>query len=183
MRNVFPLLLLLSGCYAVPESLPRFPGVPIEAGSSCAPSRVEPVACVLDGDTFDVGACGDDGERIRMLGVDAPEIAHDPDPADCYGDRAAQVLDLELDGQEVLLTFDEVCEGEFGRTLAWVFLGVDEDDEDAVPVNLNLWLVENGLARVYREFESEDSRYFADLEAAERSAQDREIGLWGACTE
>ena len=59
----------------------------------CADARLEPAACIVDGDTFDLATCAEtnavDSERVRMLGVDAPEVAHGDEPADCYGAEAS----------------------------------------------------------------------------------------------
>ena len=68
-----------------------------DAGWAGMPSRNILVRTVLDGDTIIVSANDTvrapdgaplDGERVRLLGIDAPEIAHNGDPADCWGDNA-----------------------------------------------------------------------------------------------
>jgi endonuclease YncB( thermonuclease family) len=68
------LPLLLAACYDPPD-LPPFEGVPIVAAppEGCRPDQDEEILCTVDGDTFDIGNCGEGGERFRMLGVDAPE--------------------------------------------------------------------------------------------------------------
>lgn len=195
MRAPLPgLCLLLIGCYAVPDPpLPPYEGVPIESTDfACAPARTELVACTIDGDTFDVGQCGNDAERVRLLGIDAPETAKEDSPADCYGPEAEDALRDVLEGKEVFLEFDDTCEGAFGRTLAWVFLLPTEEnvedepvlfpDEDASdPVNLSVWMAEQGYARLFEEFEFESLRYADDLEEAAGYAEQRGFGLWGAC--
>lgn len=182
MRLPALFVLLAAGCYAVPEDLPGFEGVPVEQTNSCAPSRTAPVACVIDGDTLDINRCGDDtvGERIRLLGINAPEVASDEAPAECFGPQAEDALDDLLTGRDVRLEFDLECEDAFGRTLAWVF--VEDEDEDE-PINASLWLVENGLARIFDEFEFDDIRYASLLRNAEESARASDAGLWGACEE
>ncbi|MFN7143665.1 MAG: thermonuclease family protein, partial [Myxococcota bacterium] len=65
--------------------------VDIVAGEHCAPDREVEIACVLDGDTFQVGECG--GESVRLLGVAAPEIAHNDSEVDeCWGPESASWL-------------------------------------------------------------------------------------------
>ncbi|UUW88596.1 thermonuclease family protein [Pimelobacter simplex] len=52
------------------------------------------VTAVLDGDTIRVETTG--GRqlgRIRRLGIDAPEVAHPPEPAECYADQATDMLE------------------------------------------------------------------------------------------
>lgn len=171
-----------------PESFPTF----LEGEGACAPARTERVACTLDGDTFDVGACGEEvGERIRMLGINAPEIAHD-EPAECYGDIAATALRELIDGRSVVLTFDFECidDPRYGRTLAYVYF---EPDDAVVPdgdtgasastyVLANEWMLQEGYARLAPEFwTTEDIRLLPELVAAEQRAREQGIGLWGAC--
>lgn len=181
MRVCAPLLLLVA-CYSVPEDLPTFDGVPLQGTESCAPTRTERVDCVLDGDTFDIRRCGDDeiGERIRVLGIDSPELAGDGGPAECYAEEARQALDALIDDTTVTLEFDRDCTGEFGRTLAWVFVS-DVDEPDDAAINVSLWMAREGYARLYTEFEFDTLRYAQQLRVAERSAQSARVGLWGAC--
>lgn len=174
------LLLLLPGCYQRPDVLPDVPDrIPfVETG--CAPSREAMVACTLDGDTFDVGRCGQDqGERIRMLGIDAPEIAHE-EPAQCWGNFAADQLRAELSGQRVTLSFDVECLDPFGRTLAYVWLD-DPSDTAEEPVLVNEWMLSHGYARLFDEDWVAPLRIQALLDDAERDARARGLGLWGVC--
>ncbi len=181
MRRLLPLLVL-AACYRVPVDLPPYDGVPITESNTCAPSRVETVDCVLDGDTFDITRCGDDvlGERFRMLGIDAPEVAHEGNPAECFAQEATDALEDRILGKDVLLEFDITCEGAFGRTLAWVFLVDPESEEEE---NLNVWMVESGLVRLYEEFDFDKLRYVNELQAAADAASAGNVGLWGACSD
>ena len=186
--------------------------IPIEGPlQSCAPPQLADVACVLDGDTFDIGACGETlGERIRMLGVDAPEIAHAPEPADCHGDAAFNAAVELLGTRRVTLTFDNTCIGIYGRTLAYVWLeGADLDDvrdlpgvEDLIDTSggatadtdeptdeptderllVNEWLIAQGHAiRFEEDFGEGPLRYEGALRSAEASAEANARGLWTEC--
>jgi len=166
----------------------------------CADPRIESASCVIDGDTFDLAACGEtvEGEgpeRIRLLGVDAPEVAHGDDPADCFGTEASDYLTDLLRGRTLHLEFDEECEGNFGRTLAWVFIHGDADDPlreeleiyDSLGVNddgsfevlVNELVVRAGYANLYDDMD--DGRYNARLYEAAQQAASGEEGLWGVC--
>jgi endonuclease YncB( thermonuclease family) len=184
--------LLLTGCwYTPPEDLRCDPedtdcplldevpivGPPVVGFEPCAPEREESVACVLDGDTFDVEACGDNGERIRMLGIDAPEVAHGEDPAECWGYEASAELERLLTSEDVLLTFDWECEGIYNRTLAYVWLEQEGDDSLLV----NQWMLEEGHARLFEEDFGQPIQLKDDFEAAQDVARARGLGLWGAC--
>ncbi len=122
------------------------------------------VGQVLDGDTFDLTT----GERIRMLGVDAPERST---PAECWGTEAFNFLDTKLDGQTIRLEYDVERYDAFGRTLAWVYLG-----EELV----NATLVSEGHACVLIIPPNGQTRQ-SYLEALELQAQTSNRGLWAAC--
>jgi len=179
--RLFAPLLLLAGCYS-PPTLPLVDEVPIVASNRCASAREAIVACVIDGDTFDVGQCGEGGERIRMLGIDAPEIAHPPEPTECWADNAHEELRRKIEGRTVFLTFDKDCVGVFGRTLAYVWLGarsgggVDESTYEFV----NDQLIRDGHVYIFDE-EFGDLLYRDDFLRSRDLAQALGVGLWGAC--
>lgn len=75
-----PVLLLAAGCYQIPDAIPPGrPDVPMVPDGACDTQREGIAACTIDGDTFDLGTCGQNfgGERFRLLGINAPEIAHE----------------------------------------------------------------------------------------------------------
>jgi hypothetical protein len=88
------------------------------SSSEASPGYVEPLASctVTDGDTIRCGA-----ERIRLLGIDAPELpghcrsGRDCAPGDPYASTAS--LRAALSGE---LTIERVGEDRYGRTLARV---------------------------------------------------------------
>lgn len=171
----------LAGC-GVPDTLPDWEdSVPIEGDiPSCAPPRDVRVACVVDGDTLDVGQCGeDDGERIRLLGVNAPELAHDDAPAECWADLATAQLERLVLGIDITLTFDAECEDIYGRTLAYLWIPAPEDEEEDLLVNEELLL--EGHVRLYDEEWVDDLRHQTRLEDAEAEARAKGLGLWAAC--
>lgn len=177
MRASIAVALLAGGCWYNPPDLPLIDDVPIVPKGSCANERTAHVACVLDGDTFDVGGCGGDNERIRMLGIDAPEIAHEDSPADCYGPEAEVELRRLLAGAEVLLSFDQECVGFYGRTLAYVWLDVGEEEL----LNVNEYMLLEGYARVYDEDFGNPIALKDEFLVAQSVAQARGLGLWSAC--
>lgn len=163
---------------------------------ACAPGRRARVACAIDGDTFDLDVCGS-GERVRVLGIDAPEVGHDGAASECGADAASRAL-AHLEGLTVTLAFGDTCEDTFGRTLAWPWLerrdaedllGVElatqaravlDDAEDA-PVLLSVAFLRAGLVRRYDPAWAEPTRYDGPLADAEQQARAAGAGLWGAC--
>ncbi len=124
------------------------------------------VDTVSDGDTIHLS----DGRRVRLVQIDAPEMADE----ECYAKEATSVLaKLAPLGGTVMLRHDPVLENRdrFGRVLAYVFKG---------GTNLNLRLVELGAAAPYF-YDGGRGRYASRLLEAARAAKRDHRGLWGAC--
>lgn len=79
------------------------------------------VTQVIDGDTIEIDR--GKGERVRLIGIDTPEVGRDTIEPDSDGWQATMFLFklLEQDPQ-VKLKFDEEREDKYGRTLAYVYL-------------------------------------------------------------
>jgi micrococcal nuclease len=169
-------MLLLLGCNSWLDR------VDILAGERCSADREEYVWCGLDGDTIKVGESCDLGESIRMLGVDAPEIAHsETEVAECYGPEAASWTASMLEGEDIRLEFDTVCTDAYERTLAYVWwpgpnILSSSDGEDVL---LNERIIRDGYAEVYEDFD--DIRWAPILYDAQASATASGRGLWSAC--
>jgi micrococcal nuclease len=150
---------------------------PEEDETWCASSRYVTEACALDGDTFVLGDCGATDqltERVRILGIDTPEIQYGGEEGECYAEEAHDYLSSLLKRPKIRLDFDQECTGYYGRTLAHVV--IEDDCEDLLVSQL---IVGKGYGTVY---ESDDGhRYYDRLMAAQERAQAEGAGLWGAC--
>lgn len=128
---------------------------------------------VVDGDTF---YCTPDGTaeslKVRMIGIDTPEIAHD-DAAECYGNQAWAYTGDVLAGRLAWLTFDEELYDDYDRALAYVF----RDDSDAGFVNRHLARQGYATPLTIRPNDSFESEIEADAQAAASEG----LGLWSAC--
>jgi len=122
------------------------------------------VARVYDGDTFRTTR----GERVRLLGINTPEIAHNRQREQIMGHEAAIRLQQLITGKIVRISFDKVRQDDYGRTLAHIYLR-DNSWVDAQ-------LVREGLAHVYT-FEP-NHRWTQTLLVAERQARAARIGIW-----
>jgi micrococcal nuclease len=72
------------------------------------------VVRIVDGDTLEVG----DDERVRLIGIDTPEVH----PGECYADEASRHLEQLLPrGTAVRLSYDAERHDRYGRTLAYVY--------------------------------------------------------------
>lgn len=198
MVHSLTLIALLSGCFYSVEAPgivapPTIDSVPVLASGTCAPERYSWVGCTIDGDTMDLQGCGGESERVRLVGVAAPEIAHPDAPAECYGDESAAALDRLVTGREVVLSFDRECKGIYGRTLAYIWLPLSDaevasyaDDvqllDDGTPVLLvNTWMIGQGYAKVYPEERFGEVLLQDAFDAAESQASARGVGMWNAC--
>ena len=74
---------------------------------------------VVDGDTIIVDKIG----RVRLIGVNTPEIPHSGQPGQKGGEDAATFTRKLLTGKEVALEYDSMLHDKFGRTLAYVIMG------------------------------------------------------------
>lgn len=179
MRAVYVTLVLGAGCVGVPPEIDPFAPLPFEQGVACAPPRLDRVACVIDGDTVSLGACpAAQGERVRLLGIDAPETEKPGQPRECFADEATVALRQLIDQRTIRLEFDWACDDVFGsRTLAYLWL----DDGDA-PLLVNAWMLERGYARRYDNSALEGDIYYGDvLDDAQARASALGVGLWGVC--
>ena len=126
------------------------------------------VVSVTDGDTLRLLVGGED-LRVRLIGVDTPEVRN---PAECYSDEATAALTaLAPVGSTVGYAYDLERQDQYERDLLYLTA--------ADGTLINLALVEGGAGRAVL-FEPND-RFWDALQQAERSAQSRSAGLWGAC--
>jgi micrococcal nuclease len=136
------------------------------------PSDVGVVRHVVDGDTIDVDI-GGHRERVRLIGIDTPEIEHPGQPAECYGDDATALTRELVDGEEVRLSRDVEPRDDYGRLLAYVHRSRDG-------LFLNAALVEAGAAEILRI--EPNVTYAVDLANLAAQARRAGRGLWGpAC--
>jgi len=147
---------LISGCHA---------------SDPAATGSLLPVVSVADGDTITVAVNGVD-ERVRLIGIDAPELHNPTEPTECFAQESADFARGMLAGRSVRLVADPSQDDrdKYGRLLRYVFLPAG--------INVNATLVESGFAYEY----SYDNRYqFRDeFLADQRSAQSGGVGLWSA---
>ncbi len=129
---------------------------------------------VVDGDTIIV-ALNNQEERIRMIGVDAPEsVSLNEEENTVWGQSASEYTKSVLEpGTKIWLTFDIEERDQYGRMLAYIWL--DSDTE-----NLNhlfqKQLIEEGYALAIRY--EPNTKYAAELYATMEGAISARKGLW-----
>lgn len=122
------------------------------------------VTHVSDGDTVHVAGVG----RVRLLGIDAPELGSGFERAAPFAVEARERLQALVLRRWVRLECDRTRRDSYGRHLAYVFVGGREF--------VNAQLVREGLARVSVRTRL---RYWDELRQAEDEAQARRRGMWG----
>ena len=129
---------------------------------------------VVDGDTIIVRVGGRE-ERVRYIGVNAPELANLERGVDAEcGALEAALANRELvEGRSVALERDVTDRDRFGRLLRHVW--VDRDGWRLVTEAL----VDSGAIRA-RSYPPDTSRD-PQLDAAERAARLSGRGMWGSC--
>lgn len=120
---------------------------------------------VVDGDTLVL----DGGERVRLIGVDTPELHHPRKPVEYFAQEASDYVRRRVQGQRVRLEYDQQRRDRYGRTLAYVFM--------ADGTFLNLRIIEQGYGFAYTKYPFR-SDYMARFRAAERAARVGSRGLW-----
>lgn len=146
---------------------------------STRPADVGTVIGVVDGDTVDI-EIGGRGERVRLLGIDTPEVYVDDGrgPAECFGPEAsAFTSELLAEGSDVRLERDVVGRDDYGRLLAYVYLLADGEVTGGNMVNKTI--VRQGFARPL--IIAPNGAHAALLVAAATAAEADDLGLWSAC--
>jgi endonuclease YncB( thermonuclease family) len=180
-RSILPLALLLLVCCssASAENYYRWQDNrgstyfgDVAPENAVNPQRVElnlqqplyVVERVIDGDTIVVQHAG----KVRLLGINTPEIAHRDRAEEPLGKEAHQRLKQLLDGNKVYLEFDQQRRDKYQRLLAHVRL---EDD-----TNINELLLREGLARAL--FLQPNMKHLKRYYQVESKAQEKKRGLW-----
>ena len=119
---------------------------------------------VFDGDTVLL----DDDAKVRLLGINTPEIESSKKGEEPVAAKAKQYLQSLIAGKKVRLETDAVEYDKYQRKLAHLFT---EDGE-----HLNLILVEQGLATV--NIHPPNLLHLERLIQAQQVAEKRSIGIW-----
>ena len=147
------------------------------------------VVNVVDGDTIDVTYSDGSKTRIRILGIDAPELSgntpdeyggRDTECLDDWGRKTRELVKKRLgcsdwdcpEGKKVKVELDPAAEkhDRYDRLLAYVYVSNND---------LGSMLLEEGMARVWQP--PPDIARIDDYFAMEEEAQSNREGLW-ACT-
>jgi len=120
---------------------------------------------VYDGDTIQLS----DGRKIRLIGINTPEISHNKKAAQAYSQQALQYLKTRLTGEDRLfLTWDKDKRDKYSRYLAYVSLA-DGSDVQAESIS-------QGLAMSI--VVPPNDQYLACYRQLESTARKQKRGIW-----
>lgn len=142
--------------------------LPLVLASASAQTDDCAVVHVVDGDTIHV-QCGARVEKVRYIGMDAPEIHHPLWGAEPGGREAAALNRRLVGGRHVRLELDVRARDQYGRLLAYVWAG---------DLMVNAELVRLGYAQVMTV--PPNVRYQALFLKLQREARAAGRGLWAA---
>ncbi len=136
-----------------------------EKDSFSDPGEGTYVLGVVDGDTIIL----EGGERVRYIGVDAPETVDPSSPVECFGRQAAYENKSLVAGKRVRMEGDALDKDKNGNLLRYVWVG---------DTFVNDYMIREGFAHSDSAAGSQYSYQFAE---AESEAKKEMKGLWKAC--
>jgi micrococcal nuclease len=178
VRRLIPLFLIFSIGLFVGLKISQYREVrllhsPSQENNKAVSAKV---LYVIDGDTLDVVIDGKK-ERVRLIGIDAPEMAYEEKQADCFAKQSKEFLREMLDGKTVQLESDPTQDNrdKYERLLRYIFV---EDGTD-----VNRFMIAGGFAREYT-YLGIPYRHQKEFQEAELEAKNKKLGLWaeGACS-
>lgn len=117
---------------------------------------------VIDGDTVEVLVAGQQSERVRLLGIDAPESKQE------FGQNSKQSLENCVAGGPVTVSYNET--DRYGRLLGKVIAG---------GVDCNYDQIKTGSAWHYKQYQKGQPAGDATMySASELQAKNAQVGLW-----
>ena len=128
---------------------------------------------VVDGDTVDVRLSTGAKRRVRMIGIDTPEVYG---TVECGGPGASRSLKKKLPkGTRVRLVSDptQARKDRYGRLLRYVV-------KSSTGADMNKVQLSQGWARVY-VYANDPFKRVAGYRKAQRSAKAHDRGIWGLC--
>lgn len=171
ITGAFVIAITMTSCCG--DSVPMTPPIPPTSTIqvTAVPDAVKmTVTRVIDGDTVDVSSGGGATERVRILGIDTPEVYGG---VECWGPEASRFATATLLDREVTIEYDPTQgrRDQFGRVIAYVILADGAD--------YSTLAAREGTARSY-VFRKPVQRH-DQIVTAELQAMQERRGLWGSC--
>ncbi len=164
MKRFVPFFFLFAAFLlglSVGKAIPPSPQSPVSKASPTPTPKPDyyKVTRVLDGDTIEISS----GERVRYHAIDAPENNEK------WGTVAYKTNRDLVEGKTVRIEIDRPARDQYGRILAFIWIG---------DTMINERLVDDGLAKVFLIKGEAKPKYLSRLQAAEDRAKGATRGLW-----
>ena len=161
------IMISISGCVFFPEKV----------ADDLEVTRVR-VTRIVDGDTIYVRFSSGLEEKVRLIGVDAPEINHPTKGKEPFGVESAEYAYDMLDNIVAWLEFDEGERDQYGRMLAYLWLEKPEaaSETEIRAKMFNARLLLDGFAR--QVIFQPNIKYVEYFSAFVNEARRDKRGLW-----
>lgn len=127
------------------------------------------VSRVYDGDTVDVRLASGETHKVRLIGIDSPEMDDEREAVLFFAHMAKRFAFYHLYDKEVRLTYDWERRDAYGRTLAYIAL-----DDGTL---FNELIIKAGFAHAFTKYPYRDDMR-ALFRKAEKQARRYKRGLW-----
>lgn len=124
------------------------------------------VSFVYDGDTIQIS----DGTKVRLIGIDAPEVAHDNSNQQCFATESAKLLKELILDQKISIEQDKQKQDVYGRMLGYIWTD---------NVFINDFMIRQGYAKSMPI--KPNTKYAVLFYDAQKDAQENKRGLWKEC--
>jgi len=131
------------------------------------------VTKIIDGDTIVL----ENGEKVRYIGIDTPELHHPKKEVECFAKEAYEENKKIVLGKRIFLKKDVSEKDRYNRLLRYVFLDEKMSTDEASFINL--YLVKNGFA--FAASFPPDIKYNSLFLNAQKEAREKNLGLWQRC--
>lgn len=135
-------------------------------GQSKSDGGLVKIVRVIDGDTIEI----EGGEKIRYIGIDAPETVDPRKSAQCFGVEAYNKNRELVESKMARLEKDITNRDKYNRLLRYVWVG---------DTFVNLELIKQGFAYSYSY--PPDVKYQDQFIKSQQEAREAKRGLWNSC--
>lgn len=135
------------------------------SNQTAVPEQIFKVTRIVDGDTFVL----ETKDKVRLLGVDTPELHHPKKPVQCFAQEAKDFSSRQVLNQKVKLTFEGSPRDRYNRVLAWIWYG------PGYKKLLNAEIIKQGYGFSFRKYPTSKLEEFNRLE---QEARTNKRGLW-----
>ena len=154
------------------QTLPISPITPIVTIVASSSATLTKVIRVIDGDTIEI----ENGQKVRYIGIDTPEIHNPKKPIQCFGQEAYLKNKTLVEGKQIRLEKDVSDKDRYGRLLRFIFIQKESTSE---AIFVNDYLVREGFA--FAATFPPDVKYSQTFRLAQQEAREKNKGLWKQC--